>query len=283
MYRWRVHLDTVGPLGYWPRSSNVCCEVQDTEAYHHEGRFRRAERLCLFKYTLSGEGLFRDGQNRYCLGPGRGFLCRVSDPRTAYGYPPGGTEPWTFLYLAFLGPLADRMVDDLLDRHGPIYALPVDSEPLQVLRTFRAFDGRTLSVSPARSAKIVLDLLAALLGSKQSSPTDAPEHLAEKARTVVRENLGRPFDATQLARRLGVSREHLSRVFRARTGQSPYQYILGEKIRQACRLLKDSPRPVGDVAAAVGFEDPVSFCRAFRRVMQITPGRFRQVGSVPLE
>lgn len=280
---WRVHFDTVRPLSAWPRSSSVCCERQNSEDYHHEGRFRKAERHCLFKYTLAGEGAFRVGQTTHRLGPGRGFLCRVSDPRTAYYYPPDATEPWEFLYLTFLGPAADRLVEDLLRRHGPIYELLTDSEPLRLLWGYRTHDGETLSVSPARSAKITLDLLATLLESKESAVTDAPEHLAEKARQIVREHLDQPFDATQLARRLNVSREHLSRVFHARTGQTPYQYILAEKIRQACRRLKDTDLPVADVAAAVGFENPVSFSRAFRRVMQITPKRFRQVGSMPLD
>jgi AraC-like DNA-binding protein len=280
---WRVHIDTVRPLAGWPRGSCVCCERQQSEEYHHEGRFRKAERHCLFKYTLAGEGVFRHGQTNHRLGPGRGFLCRISDPRTAYFYPPGRTEPWEFLYLTFLGDAAERLVEELLGRHGPVYSLPTDSEVLRGLLGFRTRDGQRISMSPARSAKLTLDLLAALLESQTAIAPHAPEHLAEQARRLVRENLHTPFDATQMARHLDVSREHLTRVFRARTGQTPYQYILAEKIRQACRLLKETSQPVAVIASAVGFEDPVSFSRAFRRVMQITPRRFRQVGSVPLE
>lgn len=279
---WHVRFETIRPLASLPQASAVCRERQDSAEYHHQGRFRSAERQCLFKYTLTGRGGFRDATGEHAIPAGTGFLCKVADPATAYYYPPEATEPWEFVYLTFRGPSAHTLVEELLDRYGAIYTLAAHAQAVASLLGQAGHDGQTLTLSAAESARIVLDLLAGLLEAKHAPADDPAGTLSARARQVAWDHIDEPFSVNQWAELLGVTREHLTRCFVRQTGQTPSRFLRGEKMHRACELLKKTARPIAAVASAVGYDNPPSFARAFKREMRMSPGRFRQVGSVPL-
>jgi YesN/AraC family two-component response regulator len=49
------------------------------------------------------------------------------------------------------------------------------------------------------------------------------------------------------------------------------------KIRQACRLLDLSSKPVKVVAIETGYSDPYYFSRVFKKIMGISPDRYRAI------
>jgi AraC-like DNA-binding protein len=57
---------------------------------------------------------------------------------------------------------------------------------------------------------------------------------------------------------------------------SVYQYILQRRISLAARLLLDPRLEVGEIAFSIGFENPNSFSRAFKRIKGSSPIEFRQ-------
>jgi AraC family transcriptional regulator len=82
----------------------------------------------------------------------------------------------------------------------------------------------------------------------------------------------------QAARQAGLSPFHFLRVFARVLGVTPHQYLVRARLRHAAQLLADRvrPRPVAEIALAVGFGDLSNFVRTFRRAAGISPRRFRQ-------
>jgi AraC family transcriptional regulator len=58
---------------------------------------------------------------------------------------------------------------------------------------------------------------------------------------------------------------HFARCFKHTTGQSPYQYVLGWKIRRAQHLLRAGELPLAAISDALGFASPAHFSAAFKR------------------
>ncbi len=282
MSNWYVNFQNYRPIRSMPRLLVVASEEYDGPDYRHEGRFRRSENHCLFKYTLSGEGRFRCTGGEHTIGPGTGFLCRVSDPQTAYYYPPGGREPWRFVYTCFAGPVATAMVDELVQRFGHIYELPVHHPSIEALLGWESYAGAQPTISLAQKARLVLDLLTDLAAEKETpqSPSDANE-LTRKAQQLIERNLQENLNATQLAQILDVSREHLTRVFKEQTGQTLYRYMLRRRMLLACHLLKEADLTNKQIAARLGCT-PAQFSRSFRSVIHLTPTQFRKVGIIPV-
>lgn len=83
-----------------------------------------------------------------------------------------------------------------------------------------------------------------------------------------------------LASALGLSPWHTARAFKQSTGQSPHQFLNGCRVERAKAMLQQQDPPIGVVAEAIGFSNPTTFARVFRRHTGMCPTRYRasQVG-----
>ena len=75
--------------------------------------------------------------------------------------------------------------------------------------------------------------------------------------------------------------EHMSQtafrvVFKKHTGVSPNEYMISQRISEACRLLSQTDFSVRLVAADVGYSDPYYFSRLFKKKMGMTPLKYRK-------
>ncbi len=84
------------------------------------------------------------------------------------------------------------------------------------------------------------------------------------------------FGVERLASRVGLHRSSLSRRFSAQVGISPVAYITNLRIQNALSLLKESDKPVGQIARLCGYRDPNYFSRLMRRVFGQSPREFRK-------
>ena len=77
------------------------------------------------------------------------------------------------------------------------------------------------------------------------------------------------------ARRLGVTPVHLRRLCREHLGTTPLGVLNARAVLEAKRLLVFSSLDVKQIAAAIGFDDPSYFSRAFQRATGLAPSAFR--------
>jgi len=280
MLLWAVRFQTLGAMTSLPRLRVVSSEVQYEAAYHHRGVDRRGERHCLFKYTLEGEGAFRDARGEHRLPAGSGFLTQIDDPGTAYYYPPDARGPWTFVWIAFDGRAGEALVDEMVERHGHVYRLPRSSAALNQVMSFAAPQNAQRTISAAEGAQVVSGLLLELCRQREERHLADPGNLlVRRAQELVRENLESNLNASELSGMLEVSREHLGRVFRAQTGITPYQFILRQRTLLACRLLQEGDLTNKEISARLGYSSPAHFLRSFRSLVGVTPGEFRKGGT----
>ena len=67
---------------------------------------------------------------------------------------------------------------------------------------------------------------------------------------------------------------HLVRAFSTAYGIAPHQYLMSRRVDLARRLLLEGRAPA-DVAGATGFYDQAHLTRHFKRLVGVTPGRYR--------
>ena len=71
------------------------------------------------------------------------------------------------------------------------------------------------------------------------------------------------------------SQRHFIRLFSEIYNTTPQKYLLGIRINQACRLLRETRLPVTDISCQCGFNDPNYFSRAFKKATGRSPLSFR--------
>lgn len=91
------------------------------------------------------------------------------------------------------------------------------------------------------------------------------------------DHLEQSITLDQLARHVGLSRQHLIEVFREATGFPPIDYFLRMRIQRAGQLLDLTDLTVKQVGSALGFHDPYYFSRLFKKITGLSPTQYRDI------
>jgi AraC-like DNA-binding protein len=106
-----------------------------------------------------------------------------------------------------------------------------------------------------------------------------PHGVIEQAKEFIRKHPNDALSISDVARAVLLSPNYLTSLFRTTTGLSLGNYIKRERIARAKAMLADGRRSVKDVAYALGFEDPYTFSRTFKRVEGVSPLHYRRMGG----
>ena len=92
----------------------------------------------------------------------------------------------------------------------------------------------------------------------------------------INEHLQDELSLVELARTAQLSPHHFATVFKASTGISPHRYVIERRIDRARDLLRRDDKTISEIAYAVGFSSQSHLTANFRRMMGMTPRKFRQ-------
>jgi AraC-like DNA-binding protein len=264
-----LDLVTRNPLPSLPRTLRLAWESAQ-HSYRQDPRLR-PERHVALQITLSGYGhVWQDGR---CVAVPRGSALLFITRETPLLYGLGTSPAWEFAYANLAGETCLQIAGDLLRRHGPVQPLAADHPVVgDLLRRLPAKGAAAQTISPAESARIAWELMAALL---DRTLPDQDADLSSRAMAWLRPRLAEPVGIAEAAAALSVSREHLTRAFTARAGQPPASWLREQRLKRAEALLADPTLGVAAVAQGCGFASPSHFCAAFRKRYGSTPAAWR--------
>lgn len=106
----------------------------------------------------------------------------------------------------------------------------------------------------------------------------APDERGRLARLLdfIRAHLAEAHTLHSLAARAAMSTRTLQREFTQATGQSPYEWIVGERLERAKELLESTRLSAQAVATRVGMGSAESLRHHFRQRLGTTPARYRR-------
>ena len=136
--------------------------------------------------------------------------------------------------------------------------------------------GREGEAHQLRCRAAVLEMVA-LITDVCAGQASVPSSLDEwqRARLRLGSELQADLKIEEFARRMGVSSDHFIRHFKQRFGMTPKAYHNQVRFAEAARLLRSTDQPTKAIAFSVGFTDPKSFARAFRRHFGVAPSDLR--------
>lgn len=121
-------------------------------------------------------------------------------------------------------------------------------------------------------------MLAGLPDSDHAIPARTARRrrdLAAAAQVAINSSVGNPPSLTRLARTLGCSPFHLSRVFRSQAGLSLRAYIARLRVHLAAERLARGERNLTALALDLGYTDHSHFTHSFRREWGAPPSAVR--------
>ncbi|MGI5227405.1 GlxA family transcriptional regulator [Actinoallomurus iriomotensis] len=92
-------------------------------------------------------------------------------------------------------------------------------------------------------------------------------------------HLDEPLSLARLARQAGMSVRTFTRRFREETGVSPAQWLLGQRVEEARRLLETTDLPIDRVAVRAGFGTATSLRQHLHAAVGVSPTAYRRTFS----
>jgi transcriptional regulator GlxA family with amidase domain len=99
--------------------------------------------------------------------------------------------------------------------------------------------------------------------------------LINEIKDLIAINVEKDLPLDHIANRFGISRRHMTRLFREITGFSIGSFQQLKRVEVARQLLADTDLPVGEIAFRVGLESGSALSRAMRRIDGRSPTNVR--------
>lgn len=229
----------------------------------------------LFQYTLGGEGVFEKNNSGYKVRRGQGFLVQFPE-KSRYYLENGRDEPWEFLYLHFLGDGAIPFVRKIRNICPNLMSLDESSPPIRMALHLqkRLTNGERLQ--KYEGGEFLYRFLCALLRETEHPAAQKKSSAVQRAAEIMEEEYPRLTGIEELAARLDLSPEHLSRAFKDEMGRAPLSYLTGLRLQSAMNDLLGTEWSIDSIARKNGFSNGNYFAKIFRKHVGISPGSYRE-------
>lgn len=105
---------------------------------------------------------------------------------------------------------------------------------------------------------------------------DGADAVIAECQAWIAEHYTEPNPVHRMIERSGLNPRTFARRFRAATGYHPIDYVQALRVEEAKQMLETEAAGIDDVASEVGYEDPASFRRVFKRRAGLTPAAYRR-------
>ena len=218
-------------------------------------------------YVLDGRGYY----NGHPLTAGQAFIIYKND---ICEYFPDKKDPWTYVWIRLEG----QDEENLLQRCGiPSASCAFSFDYAEKLTDIAlALFGRVTTpvtnvLLGEATAKMILSLHLKREVEQQCAWDEA---WVIKAKAYISANYHRALKVEQIAEALHIDRQYLRNLFVKYTGASTKAYLNTYRMTRAVELLQFADTEIHIVARSVGYTDPLSFSKAFKKYYGVSPSEY---------
>ena len=233
----------------------------------------------LIHFVKSGKGTLCINDQCYTLNPNDAFLIR---PDQLAVYAADQETPWEYYYFAFNGEMAPELVErSYFQNNGLIHHLKDDKLYHLIRDAALNMDG--CDIPDIYGLQHLFEFLYQLMppstavSDANDETTDSPQKYLTKAQEYIQFNYYKPIQVDDICRAVNVSRSYLFRIFRKYTNSDVENYLISIRLQQAKKLLRETDLSTANIARLVGYVNPTSFYRMFKRLEKITPSEWRAI------
>lgn len=107
-------------------------------------------------------------------------------------------------------------------------------------------------------------------------PMESKDGPISDCQVWIADNYAMANPVERMVERSGLNPRTFSRRFRSATGYAPIEYVQALRVEEAKQMLETDQLSNDDVGTAVGYDDPASFRRVFKRGTGLSPSAYRK-------
>ena len=142
---------------------------------------------------------------------------------------------------------------------------------LRLFKEYRTMD----SLSEFMIEGLLLEIFVYTLRSSRITTKRIPPTWLIKARDLLHDSFCQNLQLREIAKNVDIHPVHLATCFREHYGSTIGEYLRKLRIDFACSQIRDSDRPLTEIALSAGFCDQGHFSRSFKQHLGMSPSEYR--------
>lgn len=243
-----------------------------------KGYFTEREELdnYLLIYTVSGEGNLRYREKEFLLKAGQIILINCHE---YHYYKTGDTGNWEIRWLHMNGSACRHYFDILNEDSLSIVNLSDVSEINRHMDDIFSLILKNDFNTDILISMLITNIMTELLVNRNNSASNKNymQHvnMLEDVIDYICCNYRENIKIKDLVKIAHLSEYYFMRLFKRHTGVSAYEYLTNYRINKSKKLLKETEKPIYQIASEVGFCNVNNYIRDFKKVVGTTPLKFR--------
>ena len=223
-----------------------------------------------------GSGTAYVGGNRFSLHENDFILIPAETP---YDLVPE-TEKWETNWVAFGGSACERLLEDLNLSKPTVITVTDNTIPRGLFTTIYVSVNSDHVFGHQIASGYVYNLIlwyrqTILLGEMNRLRKNSQQILSMAIR-YIEENARRDITLREIAEHVGISQQHICRIFRDHLNVHSTEYITRIRLNLAMEMILNTNLPMSEVAKECGFRSASYFSTVFGKYEHMTPNEYRK-------
>lgn len=231
-------------------------------------------------YVLKGKGTFSFNNNSFQLKHGDFFLITPFD--IAPVYQADANDPWEYIWFGFNGEKVDIILKELGyytdNKVGHLIDFSTfENQVCELLKSDFFLKSSTLTVQGKLLELLSLLNFDSTTIALNSNIPSSERHIFQFV-TYIRQNFWQTdLSVQKIANDLNLNISYLSRLVSQHFDQSTLSYLTNYRLLKGKFLIETTNHTIETISKAVGYENPLSFSRAYKRVYGHSPRNIKKV------
>lgn len=251
------------------------CGYSECEPLHNFGPASRP--VYIIHVVLKGKGVYIVDNKRYEVKEGQGFII---EPNVINFYQADAKEPWTYCWIAFDGDGVDKYLQELgLIRQKPIFRTEKTDEIFSIIKEMLKRKEITVA-NELLLQGLFYQLFSMIVEENSVEEEEGMESLnpyVEKAIDYIKKNYWDDINVNSIVRHINLNRSYFSSLFQKSMGITLQEYLTVFRLSRANELLDMTDESIEEIANNCGYNDPLTFSKAYKRKYGVTPTQHRKI------
>lgn len=232
----------------------------------------------ILHYVFQGEGVLELDHKSFPVREKQVFLLPAN---ALVRYQASDANPWHYIWIHVQGfKVVELLQKAGLSRKTPVFT-PTDSGERLASLLLGIFEHHDKEYTCMGNLYLFFQQLIDTTANKPEAEeeTEPALNYIQWVVEYINQKYSEPISVQSIADFCGIDRSYLSKIFKYATGYTLQEYLIQFRIKKAKQLLKETALPVQHVSYSVGYNDPFSFSKVFKKQAGMSPTEWRQRGN----
>lgn len=190
------------------------------------------------------------------------------------------TKEWEFVYVIVTGSHAKFFYNNVRTWNCVLPTTPM-SKLLDSFLEITSLSFKNAFADSMKASCIIHNIFLELYNitnniAEAKGMTPVQETVVNQAIKYISQNYKNELDVDTICSKVSFSKYYFCKLFKQHTGVTIHQYVNEFRVNKSKELLSYSKLSISAVARTVGFENPLTYSRAFEKYMHMTPSEYRR-------